>query len=90
MTSHVRTCYDHEQMIYDKRNYIHTTYHNECYHAPLPIPSIDLCENLLYEQKIYDNRLLTTPISHLNSNCEHYDNTFMHMYDNPNEYRENV
>lgn len=82
MTSHVRTCYDHEQMIYDQQNYTHTTtYHNEYYHSPLPIPSIDVCDNLLYENR--------PTSSFINSNCEHYDNTFMHMYDNPNEYREN-
>ena len=97
MTSHVITSFDRHQMIYNKQKYIHTRYlstnTNQFYHShlpTLPIPSIDLCEDLLYETKLLEDVGSLTSSSYINSHSEHYDNAFMHTYDNPNEYRENV
>jgi hypothetical protein len=84
-------------MIYNKQNYIHTTYlstkTNQFYHShlpTLPIPSIDLCDDLLYERKLLEDVGSVTSSSYINSNSEHYDNALIHTYDNPIEYRENV
>jgi hypothetical protein len=90
MTSHVITSFDSHHTIYNKRNYIQTIYStNPLYHpclTTLPIPSIDLCENLLYENQ----NSTPSSSSFINSINEHYDNTFMNTYDNPIEYHESV
>jgi hypothetical protein len=94
MTSHVITSFDSHHRIYNQRNYLQTTYStNPLYHpriTTLPIPSIDFCENLLYENQ---NSTPTPPPSSslfINNINEHYDNAFMHTYDNPIEYHERV
>lgn len=86
-SSHVIACYDSHQRIYNQRNYVQTTsYSPPSYIAPLPIPSIDYCERLLYE----DHCSTPSSSSFINSTLEHYDNAFLHTYDNPMEYREKV
>ncbi len=87
MTSHVITSFDSHHAVYNQRNYLQTTYStNPLYHpriTTLPIPSIDLCESLLYENQ--------DSIPSLGNNInEHYDNAFVHTYDNPIEYHERV
>jgi len=98
MTSHVITSFDSHHTIHNKRNFVHTTYSSSTstnqlyphYLTALPIPSIDFCENLLYETKIIEDVGSATSSSYINSSSEHYDNTFMHTYDNPIEYLERV
>lgn len=98
MTSHITTTIDRHQAAYNKRNFTHTTYSstntNPLYSPYLttvpPIPSIDFCENLLYETQITEDLGSGTSSSYINNVSEHYDNTFMHTYDNPIEYLERV
>jgi hypothetical protein len=97
MTSHVITSFDSHHTIHNKRNCVHTTYLSSStnqlyphYLPALPIPSIDFCENLLYETKITEDVGSATSSSYINSSSEHYDNAFMHTYDNPIEYLEHV
>lgn len=84
-SSHLMTSYDAHQRFYNQRNYVQTTYAYPSI-PTLPIPSIDFCERLLYE----DQCSTPSPSSFMNSTLEHYDNTFMHTYDNPLEYHEKV
>lgn len=90
-SSHVIASYDSHQRISNQRNYVQTSYLTNQYSYPsfttsLPIPSIDYCERLLYE----DHRSTPSSSSFINSTLEHYDNAFLHTYDNPMEYREKV
>jgi len=97
MTTHVIASFDSHQTIYNKRNYVHKTYLStrtnplySPYLTTLPIPSIDFCENLLYETKITGDNGSATSSSYINSISEHYDNAYIHTYDNPMEYLESV
>jgi hypothetical protein len=93
MTSHVLTSFDRHHTIYNQRNYIQTTYssnNTNPLYLPLPIPSVNLCENLLYETRINEDHGSTTSSSYINSSSEHYDNAFTNTYDSPIEYHENV
>ena len=47
-------------------------------------------KNLLYETKITEDVGSATSSSYINSSSEHYDNAFIHTYDNPIEYLERV
>ena len=65
---------------------------NQLFHphlTTLPIPSVNLCDLLLYETKIAEDVGSATSSSYVDSN-EHYDNTCTHTYDNPIECLENV
>jgi len=92
MTSHVIKSFDSHHTIYNKRNYVHTSYGQpySSYLPTLPIPSIDFCENVLYETKITEDVGSVRSSSYINSTIEHYDNACMHTYDNPIEYLERV
>lgn len=99
MTSHITTTIDRHQTAYNQRNFIHTTTYSSTNTNPLytpystttvPISSLDFCENLLYETKITDDHGSETTSSFINNTNEHYDNTFIHTYDNPIEYLERV
>lgn len=90
------SCHHQQQIKFTHRTYGQTTstttttnrsFHS--YSSLVPIPSIDLCENLLYDVKIVDEGGSATSSSYVNSN-DHYDNTCINTYDNPIGYLENV
>jgi hypothetical protein len=98
MTTHAITSFDDHQMIYDNQTYartITTTYSstiNQPFHpylSVLPIPTINICENFLYNGKVADDVGSATSSSYINSS-DHYDNTYINTYDNPIEYLDNV
>jgi len=95
MTTHAITAFDSQHTIYNDRTYVRTTYSsttNQLFHphlTTLPIPSVNLCELLLYDTKISEDVGSATSSSYIDSN-DHYDNTCTHTYDNPIECLENV
>ncbi|CAF0881731.1 unnamed protein product [Rotaria sp. Silwood1] len=94
MTTHTIMSFDSHHTIYNNRTYVHTTYSsttNQAFHSylpTLPIPSINICENLLYGSKIDDDVGSATSSSYIHSH-ENYDNPYAHTYDNPIECLEN-
>ncbi|CAF0998536.1 unnamed protein product [Adineta steineri] len=94
METQTINAFDRHHTIYNNRTYVRTTYsstRNQLYHPylkPLPIPSVNLCDFLLYESKIAEDIGSATSLSYIN-NAEHYDNTYSHTYDNPIECFEN-
>ena len=91
MTTHAIASFDSHHTIYNNRTYVRTKYSsikNQSFHpysTTLPIPSIKICEKLLYERKIAEDISSNVPSSYFNCS-EHYDNTYLHTYDNPIDY----
>ncbi|CAF3412057.1 unnamed protein product [Rotaria socialis] len=93
MTTHNMLSFDSNRTIYNDRTYVRTTYSSTTnqsfrpYLTTLPVTPINVCENLLYGTKINED-VGSATYSYIHKN-EHYDNTYMHTYDNPMEYHEN-
>ena len=86
----------HQQIRVTQRTYGQTTRTTtttnrsfQSYSSLVPIPSVDLCENLLYDVHVVDEGGSATSSSYVNS-TDHYDNTCINTYDNPIGYLENV
>jgi hypothetical protein len=95
MTTHAIMSFDSHHTIYNNRTYVHTKYSsikNQSFHpysTTFPIQSINVCENLIYERKIAED--IAPNVSSLCiNNSEHYDNTYLHTYDNPLDYLAHV
>ncbi|CAF2404013.1 unnamed protein product [Rotaria sp. Silwood2] len=94
MTTHTIMSFDSHHTIYNNRTYVQTTYSsttNQSFHSyltALPIPSINICENLLYGAKMADDVGSASSSSYIHSH-ENYDNQYAHTYDNPIECLEN-
>ena len=95
MATHTIISFDKDHTMHNNRTYVHATYSsitNRLFHphlTTLPIRSVNICENLLYQTKLADDVGSATTSSYINSS-EHYDNAYTHTYDNPFEYVENV
>lgn len=87
---------DSNRAMYNDRTYVCTTYSSTGdpsfypYLPTLPIPPINVCENLLYGTNIMEDVGSVTASSSYIHASEHYDNTCIHTYDNPMEYLETV
>jgi len=94
MTTHATTSFDSHHRphtIYSNRTYASTTTRQfHPYLTTLPLPSINVCENLLYDVTIggCGDVESATSSSYINSS-DHYDNTYINTYDNPIQYLEN-
>ncbi|UJR20935.1 hypothetical protein I4U23_024044 [Adineta vaga] len=91
MTTYKMTTSDHHHhTTYNNRTYVRTMYSsttNQFFRPSLrslPMPSVNVCDFLLYETKLAGDVGSATSSSCINSN-EHYDNTYSHTYDNPIE-----
>lgn len=103
MTTHATTSFDshphhhhHPPTLYSNRTYARTTTTTttNTLNRPVPsyartYPSVNICENLLYDVTIAGDVGSATSSSYINSS-DHYDNTYTNTYDNPIQYFESV
>ncbi|CAF1184338.1 unnamed protein product [Adineta steineri] len=101
MTTHATMSFDSQprHTLYSNRTYARTTTttttssshssnDNRPFHSYLKtLPTINICENRLYDITIAGDLGSATSSSYINSS-EHYDNTYINTYDNPIQYFE--
>ncbi|UJR28588.1 hypothetical protein I4U23_009821 [Adineta vaga] len=100
MTTHATMSFDSHprHTLYSNRTYACTTTttspsHPSTINQPFQsylktLPTINICENRLYDVTVAGDVGSATSSSYINSS-EHYDNTYINTYDNPIQYFEN-